>query len=203
MPSTDDSLEGIALSLEETGENHLRISVFSEAQGLQMVLFRKARKNTANDRPDLFDEVEFSLAPPRSTGLRFVNEFRLVAKRRELAKDHKRFQVAADLARLFLQNGQHLLEPKPFAALLHSSLAALCHGGNPQVVYFKALFVFARTEGLPVKESWLSDLSTGDKNQARSVLGQPVSDLEGDLPFLCTLVDSLRSWLNAETELRC
>jgi len=40
MPSTDDSLEGIALSLEETGENHLRISVFSEAQGLQMVLFR-------------------------------------------------------------------------------------------------------------------------------------------------------------------
>jgi recombinational DNA repair protein (RecF pathway) len=196
-------LEGIALSRVEAGENHLRISVFSETQGLQTVLFGKGRKNQANDLPDLFDELELSLAPARSTGFRFVREYRVIAKRRALAHDHKRFQVASDLASLFLENGQHLLEPKPFADLLHSALSALCKGGNPQVVYFKSLFVFARSEGLPVKEAWLSDLSKGDQVRARSILSLTVDAQDDGGSSLCMLIDSLRSWLNAETELRC
>lgn len=196
-------LEGIALSRVEAGENHLRISVFSETQGLQTVLFRKGRKNQSNDLPDLFDELELSLAPPRSTGFRFVREYRVITKRRTIAHGHQRFQVASDLANLFLKNGQHLLEPKPFAGLLHSALAALCKGGNPQVVYFKALFVFARSEGLPVKEAWLSDLSKVDQVRTRSILSCPVEYQEDDASSISVLIASLRSWLNAETELRC
>jgi recombinational DNA repair protein (RecF pathway) len=203
MSTIAHSLEGIVLSRVETGENHLRISVFSETLGLQTVLFRKGRKHQANDLPDLFDEIELSLAPARSTGFRFVREYRVIAKKRELAHDHRRFQAASDLARLFLENGQHLLEPKPFAGLLHSALSALCKGGNPQVVYFKALFLFTQKEGLPVKESWLSDLTTAERTRVRSILSQPVDTQVGDLSTLCILVDSLRLWLNTETELRC
>jgi len=203
MSTNAHSLEGIALSRVETGENHLRISVFSEILGLQTVLFRKNRRPRANDSPDLFDEIELSLAPARSSGFRFVRECRVIAKKRELAHDHRRFQVASDIARLFLENGQHLIEPKPFADLLHSALSALCKGGNPQVVYFKALFLFAREEGLPVKESWLSDLTRERRMRARAVLSQPVDVQDGDLSNLCALVDSLRLWLNSETELRC
>ena len=203
MSTNAHSLEGIALSRVETGENHLRISVFSETLGLQTVLFRKDRRTRANDSPDLFDEIELSLAPARSSGFRFVREYRVIAKKRELAHDHRRFQVASDLARLFLENGQHLLEPKPFADLLHSALSALCKGGDPQVVYFKALFLFARKEGLPVKESWLSDLTKDERTRVHSILNQPVDTQDGDLSTLCDLVDSLRLWLNSETELRC
>ena len=203
MSTIAHSLEGIALNRVETGENHLRISVFSESLGLQTVLFRKDRRNQANDLPDLFDELELSLAPARSTGFRFVREYRVITKKRELAHDHRRFQVASDLARLFLENGQHLLEPKPFADLLHSALSALCKGGNPQVVYFKALFLFAQKEGLPVKESWLSDLTTAEQTHVRTILRRPVDSQEEELSTLCILVDSLRLWLNAETELRC
>jgi len=203
MSTIAHSLEGIALNRVETGENHLRISVFSESLGLQTVLFRKGRRNQANDLPDLFDELELSLAPARSTGFRFVREYRVITKKRELAHDHRRFQVASDLARLFLENGQHLLEPKPFADLLHSALSALCKGGNPQTVYFKALFLFAQKEGLPVKESWLSDLTTAEQTHVRTILRRPVDSQEEELSTLCILVDSLRLWLNAETELRC
>ena len=203
MSTIAHSLEGIALNRVETGENHLRISVFSESLGLQTVLFRKGRRNQANDLPDLFDELELSLAPARSTGFRFVREYRVTTKKRELAHDHRRFQVASDLARLFLENGQHLLEPKPFADLLHSALSALCKGGNPQTVYFKALFLFAQKEGLPVKESWLSDLTTAEQTHVRTILRRPVDSQEEELSTLCILVDSLRLWLNAETELRC
>ena len=203
MSTIAHSLEGIALSRVEAGENHLRISVFSETLGLQTVLFRKDRRNRANDLPDLFDEIELSLAPPRSSGFRFVREYRVIAKKRELAHDHRRFQVASDLALLFLENGQHLLEPKPFSDLLRSALSALCKGGNPQVVYFKALFLFAREEGLPVKESWLSDLAKDERTRVRTILRRPVDSQEEELSTLCILVDSLRLWLNAETELRC
>ena len=203
MSTIAHSLEGIALSRAEAGENHLRINIFSGTEGLQAVLFRKDRKNRANDAPDLFDEIELSLTPARSTGLPFVRECRVIAQRRELAHDHKRFQVASDLARLFLENGQHLLEPKPFADLLNFALLALCKGGNPQVIYFKALFVFAQREGLPVKESWLSGLTKDEQTHVRSILRQPVESQEKELSSLCMLMDSLRAWLNAETELRC
>lgn len=202
MVSPAQTIEGIVLSQVETGENHLRVSVFCGSEGLQVVLLRKGRGKSP-PLPDLFDQVELVFQKTQSTGLPFVRESRVLAKRRELAIRHDRFQAASDLALLYLHNGRLLLEPQPLFNLLEIALSTLCDGGHPQAVFFKALFLFAQNEGLPVKESWLPGLAKNDRSIARSVLGHPVGGESKASAELVPLVESLRLWLNSETELRC
>ena len=152
--------------------------------------------------PDLFDQVDCS-DKASANGLPFVRESRVLAKRRDLALGHDRFQAASDLALLYLNNGRLLLEPQPLYNLLEIALLRLCEGGHPDSVFFKALFLFARNEGLPVKESWLPGLAKRDQSIARSVLTQPVGTECKVSSEIVPLVESLRLWLNSETELRC
>jgi len=197
------TLNGITLSRVETGESHMRLSVFSPSQGLQLALLRKSRGKSAVPPPDLFDQVELHLQIRQSSGLPFIKEHRVLQKRRGLAMQHDRFQSASDLALLYLDNGRHLLEPKPSARLLEKALASLCEGGNPQVVFFKTLFVFAKNEGHPVRESWLPALPALERASALAILGKPVEEQKNPPPALNSLLESLRVWLNSETELRC
>jgi recombinational DNA repair protein (RecF pathway) len=202
MAKSAQTIEGIVLSRVETGENHLRVSLFCISEGLQVALLRNKR-DKSHPLPDLFDLVELVLQKAQPNGLPFVRESRVLTKRRELALRHDRFQAASDLALLYLYNGRHLLEPQPLFSLLEIALSSLCAGAYPQAVFFKALFLFARKEGLPVKESWLPGLVERDRSIALSVLGHPVA-AEIKVPGeLATLVESLRQWLNSETELRC
>ena len=202
MASPAQTIEGIVLSRVETGENYLRFSIFCGAEGLQVALLRKTR-GKSHSLPDLFDQVELALAKTLSNGLPFVRESRVLAKRRELALRHDRFQSASDLALLYLQNGRLLLEPQPLFNLLEVALTTLSEGGDPRAVFFKALFLFARKEGLPVKESWLPGLTQSNQSIARSILGRPVGSENRSSHELISLVESLRLWLNSETELRC
>ena len=202
MATPAQTIEGIVLSRVETGENHLRVSVFCGSEGLQVALLRK-RGGKSSPLPDLFDQAELVFEKTQSTGLPFVRESRVLAKRRELAIRHDRFQAASDLALLYLHNGRHLLEPQPLFNLLEIALSVLCEGGHPQAVFFKALFLFAQNEGLPVKESWLPSLAKNDRSIARSVLGHSVGTESKVYDELFPLIESLRLWLNSETELRC
>ncbi|MEK9634535.1 MAG: hypothetical protein VW622_11910, partial [Opitutae bacterium] len=58
-------------------------------------------------------------------------------------------------------------------------------------------------EGLPVKQAWLPGLAKSDQSIARSVLAHPVGTKSKVSAELVPLVESLRLWLNSETELRC
>ena len=139
---------GTILYRIETGEHHLRFMVFSAAGGLQPVLLRKVRKRRAAPLPDLFDEVEFALQVGKTNGIPFVREHRVLRKRTQLSSKHERFVAASGIAKFYLDNGSHLLEPEKFAHLLVSSLDALKEGGNCLVVRFKMLYAFARKKAI-------------------------------------------------------
>ena len=201
MASPAQTIEGIVLGRVETGENHLRFSVFCGRKACKWLSC--AKEEEIAFPPDLFDQVELVLDKASANGLPFVRESRVLAKRRDLALGHDRFQAASDLALLYLNNGRLLLEPQPLYNLLEIALLRLCEGGHPDSVFFKALFLFARNEGLPVKESWLPGLAKRDQSIARSVLTQPVGTECKVSSEIVPLVESLRLWLNSETELRC
>ena len=69
--------------------------------------------------------------------------------------------------------------------------------------FFKTLFVFAKNEGHPVRESWLPALPALERASALAILGKPVEEQKNPPPALNSLLESLRVWLNSETELRC
>ena len=151
MASPAQTIEGIVLGRVETGENHLRFSVFCGSEGLQVALLRK-RRGKSPSPPDLFDQVELVLEKAQTTGLPFVRESRVLAKRRELALRHDRFQAASDLALLYLNNGRLLLEPQPLFNLLEIALLRLCEGGT-LVRFFSKLFFFCSKRGSPGQAS--------------------------------------------------
>jgi len=205
MASPIRTLQGVVLSREESGEGSLRIRVFSSDEGLVLVYKRLASKRASGSLPDLFDEVELRLSRPRtgSASVSFVSEWRLLTRRPELARGQSRLETASALSLLYQRNGAHLTEPAPAAKLLADALDSLVAGYSPVAVYLKALYRFARVEGFPVKEAWWQSLSLVQKQNAAETLNVPLRDLVQEECATEEILESLRLWLNAETELRC
>ncbi len=132
----------------------------------------------------------------------FVREFNFERGREYLAGNHKVFFAASWIARLFLSNGGHVLEPKPLYDLLLKALDGL-RQGIPLAVRIKTLFAFAQLEGLPVKQAWMPGLPNGLGGQARSILSSRLADISTLPPQAEEILESLVSWLNAETEIKC
>ena len=204
MPALAQTIEGTILNRVETGESHLRISLFSGKNGLKLVLLRIYKRSRSVPPPDLFDDVEFNVNIPRNgSGLPFVKDFQIIKKRAKVAHHHLRFQIASSLARLFLDNGYHLQDTIPVYQLLLNALSALESGLDPMTIWLKTLFRFGRNEGLPVKQDWLANLNRDENQFAIFTLNTPLAEQEPKADKVLNLVHSLRSWLNAETELRC
>jgi recombinational DNA repair protein (RecF pathway) len=204
MPALAQTIEGTILNRVETGESYLRISLFSGENGLSLVLLRIYKRSRSVPPPDLFDDVEFNVDNPRSgSGLPFVRDFQIIKKRAKVAHHHLRFQIASSLALLFLDNGYHLQDTMPVYQLLLNALSALEDGLDPMTIWLKTLFRFGRIEGLPVKQDWLANLNRDENQFAIFTLNTPVAEQETKPDKVLNLVHSLRSWLNAETELRC
>jgi len=202
VSASDLEVSGVVLNQEQAGESHRRVYLFSEA-GLTPFLFRQIRSGPFSRLPDFLDEVECLLSPPKGGGgLSFVREFKVLSSARELAKNAQSFLAASQLARFYLDNGAHLLDPVPHFRLLKKGIDAIPHAGNPSVVLLKVYFEFSRKEGLPVRESWLRSLSEEDRAQTEALLSRPVRELTLPADELMGLLTSLKTWMNAETELK-
>ncbi len=204
MSAPTKSMEGIVLNREETGESYLRLNLFSGEIGLKPMLLRLSKKKSKGPAPDLFDDLEVILNLPKNAqGIPFVKDYKIIRKRSQLAVRHLRFQVASCLSRLFLQNGTDLQDVFPFYDLLVRSLDSLTNGFDANCILFKTIFQFGRLEGLPVKESWLSHLSKKERLLAIHTLNRKLKDQKPSGDELSHLIESLREWLNRETELIC
>ena len=124
-------------------------------------------------------------------------------RRPELARGQLRLETASALSLLYQRNGAHLAEPAPAAKLLAHALDSLVAGYPPNAVYLKALYRFARVEGYPVKEAWWQSLPVEQRQAAAETLNVPLRELVQDECAIAEILESLRLWLNAETELRC
>ena len=167
-------------------------------------MFRVSKQVRAHPPPDLYDDVEFVTRKSRDgQGLPFVKDFLILNKRSEIAHNHFRFQVASFLARLFLENGSHLQDTVPFGKLFLRAFNALQKGLDPASIWLKSLFQFARIEGLPVQQDWLASLEQKDKEFVILILNSRLNEKFPAKGRVVYIVESLREWLNAETELKC
>ena len=197
-------LSGVVLSRDPAGDRYLRIRIFDRVAGLKAVLFPlPGKRGSKPNPPDLFDDVECFLRPVKSeSAIPFVADFQILRSYRELTINPLTFLTASQIARFYLQNGDHLLEPTPRLKLLRSSLGSFARAKVPGVVLLKLLYCFSRDEGLPVKESWIRGLPDDLLNQTVALLKAPVSESEVELSQLSEILKRLKLWINAETELR-
>jgi hypothetical protein len=197
-------LSGVTLSSDPAGDRFVRVRIFDQALGLSAALFRlPGKKSGQSAPPDLFDDLECQLNPLRSgSSIPFVAEYQKARSYRELARNPSHFLSASEIARFYLNNGSHLLDPQPRLELLRTALDSFSRTLVPKVVLLKLYFCFARDEGLPVRESWLSCLPQVLTEETRRALTRPVCEIGLDANRIEELVESIKLWMNAETELR-
>jgi recombinational DNA repair protein (RecF pathway) len=204
MSGKHELLEGIVLDRLETGETHLRISLYSPNVGLRLALLRLRKGNLSHPPPDIFDDVEVSMnRRVDSNSISFIKDFQILNKRTALACSHRCFYYASKVARLFLDNGSLIQDTVPTYKLIISSMEAFQKGLRPDLVWIKTLFRLGRAEGFAVKEDWLSNLKKREQEFAFNVLSKKVNMQNPSPSSVKELTQSLSVWLDSETELNC
>ena len=87
------------------------------------------------------------------------------------------------------------------AQLLRTALDAFGAAGRPDIVHLKSLYLFARDEGYPVKQEWLTSLSADDLGVATGVLNRRLDQQHSGPDQVARIRRSLESYLGANTEI--
>lgn len=193
------SVSGVVVGRSPTAGGYERLELLTDGNGLLSLMRRPGAKNAVT-QPDLFDLCEVRLEA-RSGGAWFLREYVLLRRFAGLGSRYGALVAASEWGRLVLANA-HSVES---TALLYSvtvrALDAWERGVEPSAVRLKALYLFARDEGLPVREDWFAGLSEDRKGVAASVMNTPLDSLDPgsvDASVLDALAASLEKWMCGE-----
>ena len=203
MPARQIQTTAFVLGRQPGGaDNFEQLALFSGEHGLLTALQRISRKTATTAAADLFDEAEFSLESRNEGRTWFVREHRLLHRPTALGASYAALRCASVIAQLVRQN-PIAEETRPLLVdLLRNSLAALAAGHRPDLVWLKALYCFARDEGLPVKQQWWQQLAGADRTAASEILTKPLAGQSPSAATVARLVQRLENWIAVETEIR-
>ncbi|MEZ5276296.1 MAG: hypothetical protein R3F07_07950 [Opitutaceae bacterium] len=202
MPGAIESIEGTVLLREITGESFDRITVLSPTDGIVTFLHRRSRKSATNSPLDLFDRISVTVELKDAGTLRFSREVRILQRRPGLGHRYEGLSEACRYARLLTVNPVHEDTRKVVADLLNRALDAWERGDRADIVAVKCLFLFARTEGYPVREEWHRLLSHSDRSAATRLLNHRTGEVDLDPSRVGSIRRSLEHYLQYHTEIR-
>lgn len=191
--------EIIVLSKRDQGEKFWYTEAISREEGKLTFLVRKPSAKSRLIIPDLFDFAEVTINAKGTDGLYFLKEYQLIDRGAAIANHYKNFQWAMRFALGLSRNGQHLSHPADSFSILKKSIQAWMTTQVGEAVYLKALYLFAKVEGFPVKQVWYGGLVGSRKLLADQVLHQPLSQLKSDRQQV-ELIENLEQWLIRECD---
>lgn len=191
----------IILNKENSGENFIRFELFCQNKGKLSCLSRVAKKTQSNNLPDLFDIATIYLSPARQGKLFFLKEFQLNYRHTGISKSYSAFLYACRWTKLLSMNLSVVEHPEYLFSLTQKTLNALEFSPSPQSAYLKTLYLFARYEGYPIKEDWLTNLPIDLLNDVLSILRNPLDVQSLSVSKIETLIDLIQSWISQETDI--
>ena len=188
--------------------DQLILTGFSPDDGLLTALLRlpRAGATAAAPTPDLFDRLALTLEHGRGSpagGPWFVREHRLLVRHAAIGRSYESLAAASRLARAITRNPGAQDTRAGIDALLTRAFAAFARpAARPELVFFKSLYVYARDEGLPLKEEWLPLLPPADRDIAAAALALPADAPTAPATAdLARLTQNLACYLAAEHDL--
>lgn len=168
------SLRCIVLSRQQGAGAFERLSLLDAEEGLVSAMRRLSAKEKGAV-PDLFDLASVQLSSGKSGGY-FVSEY--VPERRfgGIGRCYGALASASTWAGLLLANAPSMDEA---AGLFDLSLKALDAWDScplPNLVLLKALYSFARLEGLPAKEEWLAAMPAQERALVEGLISKPLAE---------------------------
>lgn len=210
MPGLTLQTDAFVLLKRPPSDAFQACSVFSAEHGPLLVLQRLPKKSAASQVTlDLFDEAALLLESSNQGQTWFVKEIRLLQRHAGIGRSYENLRLASAFASLIARNRVTEESRAPVAALLRQAFTAFAATPRPDVVYFKALYCFARDEGYPVRQQWLPTLPRELRDEATLLLRAPVADFARpddpqskiNHPKSPLLQSRLEEYLRAHTEI--
>ena len=195
-------LRGIILKREASGEQFYRLNVLSPEMGNSLVMMRRPKKNIrSGSTPDLFDEIEAVLDKKGEGGFGFIKEVNILKRRRGLAKSFIALELACEWANMLIKNLPRDMEVDAVYQLTQRGLDAWEKRTQPEAVFFKCLFIYARNEGYPVKHDWFETLTHQNRITVASILNTPLDDLDLKPEEVRKWNDALKHYVQRHTDI--
>ncbi|MEO0054374.1 MAG: hypothetical protein RLZZ50_321 [Verrucomicrobiota bacterium] len=209
MSSLVHQTEAHLLALAPHAGDHLVLTCFSPSDGLFSALLRPGRvaKTDASPTPDLFDRLALDLRHAKgapASGPWFVREHRILSRHAGIGRDYATLSAASRLARVVTKNPVPEDSRAAIDALLTQAFSAFARPeSRPDLVFFKSLYLFARDEGLPLKQHWLPALPPGDRAHVAAALALPSDAPEAPAASdLARVTKRLEAYLITEADLQ-
>lgn len=195
-------LRGIILKREASGEQFYRLNVLSKESGNTLVMMRRPKKNIrSGSTPDLFDKIEAVLDKKGEGGFGFIKEVNILSRRRGLAKSFIALELACEWANILIKNVPRDMEIDAVYQLTERGLDAWEKRSQPEAVFFKCLFVYARNEGYPVKHDWFEQLTHQNRTSVATILNTPISELNMKPEEVRKWNDALKHYIQHHTDI--
>jgi len=216
MPALTVNTDAIVLLRRpSTSDSFQTFSVFSAEHGEMLVLQRIAKGGGKKGRSggggggaalDLFSEVSLALESSNQGRTWFVKEARLVKDAGGIGRDYETLLRASEFAALIARNTIAAESRGRVHALLRQVFAAFAGGagsGLADIIYFKAVYRFARDEGYALKEQWFAALPPAERDLAAALINKPLAELAAPPPpeAVGILRKKLESYLREQTEI--
>lgn len=201
MPGQPLHTEAFVLSRKPPADRFQQLALFSESHGGLLCLQRPATKSAPAAVLDLFDEADFFLESSNQGQTWFLKEARLLRRHDTIGRSYDALRCASAFAAIIVRNPVHEESRTGVYALLRQAFAAFGSAHRPDLVYFKALFCFARDEGYPVKQEWWEGLSAAHRAAAADILNRPLAVQTAAEPAVADLTQRLEDYLRAHTEI--
>lgn len=192
LPEED---HGLVLNYAEKGEKFWSLAFLSHSQGLYHPLVRKTKRG---NRPDLFDTGQARISRAKQGELIFLSDYYPTRRRSGLARSYEILQIASRFAEILRKNSQHLADYEVLFQISERFFDSLETGPSPRAAYLKTLYLFAKTEGLPVREDWASQLSDSVRKDLETILKSPLEEQPTEVAIFKGITSSLEQWLTQE-----
>jgi hypothetical protein len=176
MPQGTLSSAGFILSREPTAGGYERLGVLSKENGYLRVMRRPSSKIGSGSAPDLFDLCAVTLEA-RQGGAWFLREYEVLKRFSGIGGRYEALEAASMWAGLASANAPELESCAVLFDITAKLLGAIDQGASSHAALLKALYLFARSEGLPVREDWLVNLPALQRKTAEEVLHLPLDEV--------------------------
>lgn len=194
--------EATLLGRQESGDKGLLLTFLSPTHGLLRAFRRiSATRIGRQPLPDLFDEVSLTLEPAKDGGLLFVREYRVRARRSGIGENYQTLVYASRFARILTRHIFVVEEAVEWHLLLQQSLYSWENQLRPEATYFKSLYLFARNQGIPVREEWVPTLRSDHITQVTTILREPLASQTTPKPIVENLISAIEGYLHHQHDI--
>ncbi len=200
-PFSAVQVSGIILKREPSGEKFERLYLLAGERGLVPLLMRRPGAKRSFSLPDIFDQVELLVDHKPGSDFSFVREARILRKRTVLGTSYPALARASEFALILHRNLPREVPAEAIYELFETALDAWERGLQPDIVFFKSLYLFARGEGYPILQEWLNQLSDPGRREAKSLVNLPVQDQTLDPKQVKAWIVKLKHYIAHHTDI--